>query len=136
LDERRQLGDELQLAVSRGARRQLQKLRLAWQTRRERLGRVRPGRMLALRREALDGRQRRLGEQARLFLRNLRQRSASLHARLQLLGPEQVLARGYSITLDAASGRILRAAAETAPGQKLKTRLKTGEVSSTVTGKS
>ena len=136
LDGRRQLVDELQLAVSRGARRQLQKLRLAWQTGRERLGRVRPGRMLALRHEALDGRRRRLGEQARLCLRNLRQRAASLQARLQLLGPEQVLARGYSITLDAGTGRILRAAAETAPGQKLKTRLKTGEVSSTVTGKS
>ena len=45
LDERRQQVDELQLAVSRCARRQLQKLRLAWQTRRERLARVRPGRM-------------------------------------------------------------------------------------------
>ena len=136
MDERRQLVDELQLAVSRCARRQLQKLRLAWQTRRERLARVRPGRMLALRREMLDGRRRRLGEQARLLLRNLRQRAVSLNDRLRLLGPEQVLARGYSITLDAASGRILRAAAEIAPGQKLKTRLKRGEVTSTVTGSS
>jgi exodeoxyribonuclease VII large subunit len=92
--------------------------------------------MLALRREWLQGRQRRLGGQALLLLQNLRQRAAALAARLQLLGPEQVLARGYSITLDAATGRILRAAAETAPGQKLKTRLKTGEVSSTVNGKS
>ena len=73
--------------------------------------------MLALRREWLNGRQRRLGGQARLRLENLRQRTASLAARLQLLGPEQVLARGYSITRDAATGRILRAAAETAPGQ-------------------
>jgi exodeoxyribonuclease VII large subunit len=136
LDERRQQVDELQLAVSRCARRQLQKLRLAWQTRRERLARVRPGRMLALRREMLNGRRRRLGEQTRLLLRNLRQRAVSLNDRLRLLGPEQVLARGYSITLDAATGRVLRAAAETAPGQKLKTRLKTGEVSSTVTGQS
>ena len=63
----------------------------------------------------------------------LRQRTASLIARLRLLGPEQVLARGYSITRDAATGRILRAAAETAPGQKLATRLKAGEVTSTVT---
>ncbi|MGA2541755.1 MAG: exodeoxyribonuclease VII large subunit [Verrucomicrobiota bacterium] len=136
LHERRQQADELQLAVSRCARRQLQKLRQAWQTRRERLARLRPGRMLALRREWLQGRQRRLGGQALLLLQNLRQRAAALAARLQLLGPEQVLARGYSITLDAATGRILRAAAETAPGQKLKTRLKTGEVSSTVNGKS
>ena len=133
LDERRQQVDELQLSVSRCIRRQLQKLNFAWQTRRERLARVRPGRMLALRREMLDGRRRRLGEQTRLLLRNLRQRAASLNDRLRLLGPEQVLSRGYSITLDAATGRILRAAAETAPGQKLKTRLKTGEVRSTVT---
>jgi type II secretory pathway pseudopilin PulG len=132
LDERRQQVDELQLAVSRGARRQLQKLSRSWQSGRERLARVRPSRMLALRRELLDRRQRRLGEQARLRLENLRQRCAFLSARLQLLGPEQVLARGYSITRDAATGRILRAAAETAPGQKLTTRLQTGEVSSTV----
>jgi len=130
---RRQQADELQLAVSRCARRQLQKLHQAWQAGRERLARVRPSRMLALRREWLDGRQRRLGEQARLRVENLRQRTASLAARLQLLGPEQVLARGYSITRDEATGRILRAAAETAPGQRLATRLKTGEVSSIVT---
>ena len=89
--------------------------------------------MLALRREWLNGRQRRLGRQARQRLENARQRAASLAARLQLLGPEQVLARGYSITRDAATGRILRAAAETAPGRKLMTRLNKGEVSSTVT---
>jgi exodeoxyribonuclease VII large subunit len=134
LDERRQRADELELAVSRRARRQLQKLRLACQTARERLTRVRPGRMLALRREWLNTQQRRLGGQARARLENLRQRAASLAARLQLLGPEQVLARGYSITRDAATGRILRAAAETAPGQRLATRLKTGEVNSAVTG--
>jgi exodeoxyribonuclease VII large subunit len=68
----------------------------------------------------------------RLRLENLRRQTASLVARLQLLGPEQVLSRGYSITRDAATGRILRAAAETAPGQKLLTRLKTGEVTSAV----
>ena len=130
---RRQQADELQLAVSRCALRSLQKLRHAWQTGRDRLARVRPGRVLALRREILQGRQRRLGQQTRLRLENLRQRTASLIARLQLLGPEQVLARGYSITRDAATGRILRAAAQTAPGQRLTTRLKTGEVSSTVT---
>ncbi len=136
LDQRRQQADELQLAVSRGARRQLQKLRQAWQTRRERLARVRPSRMLALRRESLDRQQHRLREETRRCLQNLRQRAASLTARLRLLGPEQVLARGYSITLDAASGRVLRAAAETAPGQKLATRLKKGVVNSTVTGQS
>jgi exodeoxyribonuclease VII large subunit len=132
LDARRQQTDELQLAVSRRAGRQLQKLRLASLAAAGRLARVRPARMLALRRDCLNGLQRRMAAQARLRLENSRQRTASLAARLQLLGPEQVLARGYSITRDAATGRILRSAAETAPGQKLATRLKTGEVNSTV----
>jgi exodeoxyribonuclease VII large subunit len=49
-----------------------------------------------------------------------------------LLGPEQVLARGYSITMDAATGKILRDAKRLKVGQRLKTRLQSGEVHSTV----
>ena len=59
----------------------------------------------------------------------------ALGARLRLLGPEQVLARGYSITLDARSGKVIRAARQTRPGQKLKTRLQSGVVQSVVEGK-
>jgi exodeoxyribonuclease VII large subunit len=47
-----------------------------------------------------------------------------------LLGPEQVLARGYSITMEAESGKVLREARQVKPGQGLRTRLKTGEVRS------
>ena len=53
---------------------------------------------------------------------------AALEARLRLLGPEQVLARGYSITMDAATGQVLREAKVVKSGQKLKTRLKSGEI--------
>jgi exodeoxyribonuclease VII large subunit len=49
-----------------------------------------------------------------------------------LLGPEQVLSRGYSITMDAATGKVLRTAKEVKAGQYLKTRLKAGEVLSKV----
>jgi len=55
---------------------------------------------------------------------NLRQ----LEKRLNALGPEQVLARGYSITTDAATGKVLRDAKKVIAGQKLKTRLAKGEV--------
>ncbi len=55
---------------------------------------------------------------------NLRQ----LEKRLNALGPEQVLARGYSITTDAATGKVLRDAKKVAAGQKLKTRLAKGEI--------
>ena len=53
----------------------------------------------------------------------LRQFEKRLHA----LGPEQVLARGYSLTRDAVTGEVLRDAAEARPGRKLKTRLAKGE---------
>ena len=55
-----------------------------------------------------------------------------LEKRLNALGPEQVLARGYSITTDAATGKVLRDAANVAPGQRLKTRLAQGGVVSRV----
>ena len=59
----------------------------------------------------------------------------ALKIRLRLLGPEQVLARGYSITLDAATGKVIRSASDTRAGQDLKTRLQTGEVRSIVARK-
>jgi exodeoxyribonuclease VII large subunit len=61
-------------------------------------------------------------------LRNGKSRFETLEARLHLLGPEQVLARGYSITMDAASGKVLRDAEKVQSGQRLKTRLQAGEI--------
>jgi exonuclease VII large subunit len=63
---------------------------------------------------------------ARLGLREARTRLTTARAQLRLLGPEQVLGRGYSMTLDATTGEILRDAADVKPAQKLKTRLKKG----------
>jgi exodeoxyribonuclease VII large subunit len=63
-------------------------------------------------------------------LKRRRETLRQLEKRLNSLGPEQVLARGYSITTDAASGKVLRDAAKVQAGQKLKTRLKKGEISS------
>jgi exodeoxyribonuclease VII large subunit len=51
-----------------------------------------------------------------------------LERRLHSLGPEQVLARGYSITTEAATGKVLREAAKVSAGQTLKTRLAKGEI--------
>lgn len=48
--------------------------------------------------------------------------------RLVALSPESVLSRGYSITQDAATGHVLRSAAETAAGRKLRIRLASGRV--------
>jgi exodeoxyribonuclease VII large subunit len=57
-----------------------------------------------------------------------------LERRLNSLGPAQVLARGYSITIDTATGKVLRDAAKVSAGQALTTRLANGEIFSRVDG--
>jgi exodeoxyribonuclease VII large subunit len=126
--------DDLRGGLARSARGGARQRRLAWQNLWERLGRARPALWLKQRRQALDQAEGRLREQGRGRLLQTRNRFEVLAARLRLLGPEQVLARGYSITLDAQSGAVLRAAADTGPGQRLRTRLKTGEIGSVVEG--
>ncbi|MGH7994409.1 MAG: exodeoxyribonuclease VII large subunit, partial [Limisphaerales bacterium] len=93
-----------------------------------RLLRVRPVQLLKQRRELLKTTRYRLRELAQGHLRNWQNRFSATEARLRLLGPEQVLARGYSITMDAATGAVLREADKIKAGQRLKTRLKTGEI--------
>lgn len=66
------------------------------------------------------------------FLKQRREQLRQFERRLNALGPEQVLSRGYSITMDAETGKVLRNAKNAKAGQKLKTRLKTGEIASRV----
>ena len=127
--------DDLQSQLTRCIRRGLRQRQLAARNLGLRLGRLRPSRLLAQRRDRLAQQRDGLRKQTKNRLRSLRQHCDALAARLRLLGPEQVLARGYSITLDARSGKIIRAARETRRGQKLKTRLKSGEVRSVVEAK-
>jgi len=77
---------------------------------------------------------RQLREDSHHLLKHLRNRFSTLEARLRLLGPEQVLSRGYSITMDANSGEILRDAKQVKSGQRLRTRLKRGEITSRAEG--
>jgi len=65
------------------------------------------------------------------WVKQRKEQLRQLERRLNALGPEQVLARGYSITTDAGSGKVLRDAKKVKSGQKLKTRLKAGEIVST-----
>jgi exodeoxyribonuclease VII large subunit len=126
--------DDLQTSLWRclkqGARRQ----QLALRNLADRLSRVRPRLLLKQRRDTLRQAERRLRELTRQRLREWNSRIDALAARLRLLGPEQVLTRGYSITMDAQTGAVVREAATLKAGQRLKTRLKAGEVRSRVEG--
>jgi len=67
-----------------------------------------------------------------IHLQRQKQRLDALSAQLEALSPLSVLARGYSITLDASTGTVIRDAAKTTPGQLLRTRFARGEATSRV----
>jgi len=124
--------DDLQTGLQRSMKQGTKDRQVACQNLATRLLRVRPVQLLKQRRETLTMSLRRLRERAHVHLQNGRNRFEAAEARLRLLGPEQVLARGYSITMDAGSGRIVRRAKDARSGQKLKTRVKEGEIRSVV----
>jgi exodeoxyribonuclease VII large subunit len=133
---RRRLGewmqrlDDLQTSLIRCGAQGVRERQVAWNHLAGRIWRLRPTQQIAQRRELLDQEQHRLRELARHRFEALGQKLSLLQSRLRLLGPEQVLARGYSITMDAATGQVLRSAAEVRGGQRLRTRLLRGEVTS------
>jgi len=120
--------DELNESLARCARSELRLHRTHWTNLADRLVRARPAQWLQQRRELLDQTRRRLREHLLLHMRDSKNRLAHLDSRLRLLGPEQVLARGYSITLDAETGRIVCDADQVKAGQRLRTKLKKGEI--------
>ena len=122
--------DDLNRLAKQGVVARREHLRLASQ----RLLSLRPTTLLARRRDQVGWLQRRLAE---VPSRVLGKRAASLEqaaSLLELLSPKSVLARGYSITRDAATGAVLRDAKNAKPGQMLRTHLHDGEISSTVKG--
>ncbi len=120
------------------------------------LGRLSPMAQVARRDEALRDRRRRLDAAAaarfarsshalasrraseRLRRALIARFTAATHSlehrreRLVALSPDGVLARGYSITQDAETGAVVRAAADTAPGRKVRVRLASGRLGARV----
>jgi exodeoxyribonuclease VII large subunit len=133
-EEKLQYLDGLQTALLRCARQGWRDQRTRWQNLQQRLARLKPSAVFTLRRQTVRELDRRLREQSRHGLQEYRNAMTHLQSRLRLLGPDNVLARGYSITTDATSGQVLRAVGEVRPGQRLKTKLKSGEVRSVVEG--
>jgi exodeoxyribonuclease VII large subunit len=64
-------------------------------------------------------------------LDNHRERLLGVARHLRLLGPQQTLERGYSITRDN-QGHVVHSAAQVRPGERIRTQLSDGEVISTV----
>lgn len=132
LNEQAQRLDDLQSTLLRCGRDGLRERRQALQNLTLRLSAIRPGWRLTRDRDRWTRARAGLVEGVRRGQELARERLGRLELRLALLSPEQVLARGYSITRDAATGRVIRRAADVVPGMQLKTRLHDGDVTSIV----
>lgn len=130
LNEVWQRVDDLLSTLQRTGRFAVREARAQWESVSAVWTRLHPGPRLASYREELERARARLGERARQGRDGHRQRLAALVDRLRLLSPEQTLARGYSITRDARTGRVLRRPEEAPPGTVLNTRLQGGDLRS------
>ena len=130
LNDKWQRLDEVWSRLPRHARHAWREDWNRWRQLEQRLRQIRWPQEMARRRQILEEWRRRWREQARRGYQAARSRWEAAHARLELLSPDKTLARGYSVTLDADTGRVLRAAAEVRPGQRLQTRLAQGTIRS------
>jgi exodeoxyribonuclease VII large subunit len=90
-----------------------------------------PGQRLALERQRLAGEGRRLARIVGEVVTLRRREVTARHGQLEALSPLRVLERGYSITMDEASGAVLTDPGSVRAGQRLRTRLAGGVVTST-----
>jgi exodeoxyribonuclease VII large subunit len=126
--------DDLLTALLRGGRRGVRQEANRWQAIGQRLLAARPSTLLLARRQELTERSRRLNELVKTQMRTAQTTLATSETRLRLLSPLNVLERGYSITLEAESGKVVRDASQVEAGQRLRTRLKSGEITSIAEG--
>jgi len=106
-------------------RRRLQTLQSA-------LARTSPAARLPFEREGLRRRREALAASTRALLARQHAALSSAQAQLGALSPLRTLERGYSITLDAATGAVITAATQAPVGTRLRTRLRDGELESEV----
>jgi exodeoxyribonuclease VII large subunit len=91
----------------------------------------RPDRLFEMKRRELSSLDGRLKQAVFTELTQHRNRVAEYGKMIRLLGPQQTLERGYSITLDG-TGEVVRSIRSVRSGDKLLTRLLDGEIGSTV----
>jgi exodeoxyribonuclease VII large subunit len=90
-----------------------------------------PARQVLLRLDHLARLRGQLDRAAQRQVEDHARRLQRLRGLLRTLGPESAFERGFSITMDA-RGRLVRSAADLAPGDELRTKLKDGEIRSRV----
>ena len=95
-----------------------------------------PSKIVKLQKDRLFWLLNRLKETSVKRLMEFRSAYDKAHGNILLLSPESTLSRGYSITSDVLTGKIIRESNHVESGQKIVTRLKGGQIISVVESKS
>ena len=132
LEQQSQRLDEVQSLLLRCLRHHLRHFQTQSQNLSLRFARMHPDVEICRRKEKLLALAERLRDGIAAHSQLRKERVSQATTRLALLSPENVLKRGYSITTDAGTGKVLRNADETRAGTKLRTRLAVGEIKSVV----
>jgi exodeoxyribonuclease VII large subunit len=132
VEDRWQRLDDLRAELDRNGRRRVRECDVALRAALLRLQRLRPMAIVARRREVFERLEAGLLEQATAGLRKIRERLTAAEMRLRLLSPLNVLERGYSITTDAETGKVIHSSGSVQAGQRLRTRVRSGEIASVV----
>lgn len=97
------------------------------------LARRRPLQLVNEFRQHLDDAEARMKHALELVLLSQRNRLTLLSGKLEALDPRGILSRGYSITFDERSQKIIRSSRTAYPGQRLRIMLYEGELGAVVT---
>ena len=132
LQQRMQRVDDLYGDLIQGGREFLKKQDAHLGNVSDRLVRVRPSKILKDRNKELELRKRQFHDIAKRRIEQLKRDVEAFNDRLRLLDPKNIVSRGYSITTDAKTGRILRSAKKTHSGQTIITQISDGDIESTI----
>ena len=135
LERHAQRVDDAGDTVLRMTRILLEKLGDRFERIRDRLLTVHPERRIREERLRFDRCNEQFQTSIETLMEQKRTRLNQAKAQLQLLGPMQVLARGYTITCLEESGELVRSVKDVKPGTLVVTRLRDGELTSAVTDK-
>jgi exodeoxyribonuclease VII large subunit len=122
--------DEAETRLLRATRSALRAKSLLSQNAIDRLVRTNPAEVIIALRDRVQSARAQIARQTLQTLARAKLRADSAEAKLELLAPERVLARGYSITMDDETGTVVRDASSVKPGQVLRTKLSRGEIRS------
>ena len=124
--------DELERRLVQALARRIEQTRARLQGLERRLFERSPAQRLVHLEHRLATSRHRLTQSMEQLLERRRQDLARLAAALRAVSPLETLARGYSITTRADDGRVLMDAGQVRPGERIRTRLHRGELTSVV----